>query len=188
MIREATGNFTIINCPLSVNLISFNGRVADESIVLNWKTTDEKDFSHYEIQKSANAKEFATIGSIAGNAAKYYNFADNNHSQADNNYRLKIVNTDGSFETSKTSSINFEKNKNFVNIENPSVDGSFTIGTNMKNPTFSILTSNGTKISSTTISNGLNKYVVKPANAVAGLYFLNIFSEGKVVTKKVLIP
>jgi hypothetical protein len=187
VIREATGNFTVINCPLSVNLISFSGRVADESVVLNWKTTDEKDFSHYEIQKSTNAKEFATIGSVNGNAAKYYNFTDNNPAFADNYYRLKIVNNDGSYETSKTISLNFEKNKNFVNIENPSVDGSFTIGTNMKNPSFSILTSNGTKIGSTTISNGLNKYVVKPTNATAGLYFLNIVSEGKVVTKKVIV-
>jgi hypothetical protein len=187
VIREATGNFTIVNCPLSVNLMSFAGRVANESIILNWKTTDEKDFSHYEIQKSINAKEFATIGSVTGNASKYYNFTDINPDLADNYYRLKIVNNDGSFETSKTISINFEKNKNFVNIENPTLDGSITIGTNLKNPNFSLLASNGSKVETTTISNGLNKFVVKPNNAVTGMYFLNIVSEGKVVTKKVIV-
>ena len=59
---------------------------------------------------------------------------------------------------------------------------------NMKNPKFTLMTAAGSKIEATTISNGLNKFVVKPVNKVSGLYFLNIVSEGKVSTRKVIIP
>ena len=188
IIREATGSFTIINCPLSVNLLDFKARVFEDAVALNWKTSNEKDFSHFEIQKGLTLKEFATIGSVVSNNGSFYNFSDKNPASDNNYYRLKMINNDGSFDYSKVISINYEKSKNFISIENPSDGSEINIATNMKNPRFTLLNQTGVKIEVTTISNGLNKFVVKPVNKVSGLYFLNILSEGKVSTRKVIIP
>ncbi len=188
LVREANNLITIENCALPVNLLNFNGNVADEAIVLNWKTAEEKNFSHFEIQKGKSLKEFGTIGSITGTNSKYYHFSDKNPELADNYYRLKMVNNDGSYDFSRIININYEKNKNFVNIENPTNGSEINIATNIKNAKFILQNQSGMKIEANIISNGYNKYVVKPINKVSGLYFLNIISEGKIVTKKVIIP
>ena len=188
IIKQATNQITVTNCALPLDLISFSGKTNNEAIVLNWKTANEKDFSQYEVQKSADALEYASIGSVFANKGNYYNFIDNAPNAQNNYYRLKMVNSDGSFNFSQAINVDFEKGKSFVNIENPSKNGEFIISTGLKNPTFTVLNSTGTKIPTTTISNGVNKYVVKPLQATAGMYFLNIVSEGKIITKKVIVP
>lgn len=188
IIKQATNQITITNCALPLDLLSFTGKTNNDAIVLNWKTSNERDFSHYEVQKSSDALEYGSIGSVKSNKGNYYNFIDNSPNPQNNYYRLKLVNNDGSFNFSQTINVNFEKNKGFVNVENPSKNGEFVISTGLKNPSFTVLNSAGTKIEANTISNGVNKYVVKPNHVAAGLYFLNIISEGKIITKKVIIP
>jgi hypothetical protein len=188
LIRKAQNPITLSQCALSVTLLKFDAKVINDAIGINWKTADEKDFSHFEIMKSSDAKEFAVLGTISANNSKYYNFTDNNPTQTLNYYRLKMVNNDGSFDMSKVISVIFETGSNFVNVENPAKNGEFMVSTSMKNPSFTLLTSNGSKIEATVISNGMNKFIVKPINNVSGLYFLNIVSDNKVVTKKVIIP
>ncbi len=186
IIRQATNSFTVITCALPLNLLSFNGKVYEENIVLNWKTENEKDFSHFEIQKSDNALEFASIGKVRSNLSNYYNFIDINPNIANNYYRLKMVNIDGTVDFSKTINVNYKYNKEFISIENPAKLGELNIATNSINPVFNLISVTGSKIETSVIRNGEGKYILKPIQNISGIYYLNINSNGKIVNKKVL--
>jgi hypothetical protein len=101
----------LVSDPLPVTLVSFTGKKTTENQnTLQWITADEKDFDRFEIQRSEDAKAFETIGSVDGEAAinaalKSYEFADNQAKDM-GYYRLKMVDTDGSFNYSKIISIN----------------------------------------------------------------------------------
>ena len=174
--------------PLPIELVSFIGTNLEDKVNLSWKTANEKNFSHFEVEKSLNAKEFGSIGKVNGANTNYYNLIDNNPSEGINYYRLKMVDLDGSSKFSKIIQVRFEKGFEFVSVENPATNGEFKVMTNFKNPIFTLLSSLGSKveINVTVLSN--NSFELKSMNSVAGIYYLNIESNGKLVTKKVLMP
>jgi hypothetical protein len=173
---------------LSVNLLNFNAKQVDEQINLTWKTANEKDFSHFELQRSTDAKEFGSIAKVTGNKASIYNHTDVNPSEGINYYRLKMVDLDGKSTLSDIVSVTFEKGANFVSVENPANNGEFKVMTNLKNPRFTLLTTFGSKVETNIVSLQNNIYAIKAMNTSAGMYYLNIEANGKFITKKVLMP
>jgi hypothetical protein len=82
--------------PLPLDLISFFGRWKNQQVELQWQTANERDFSHFEIEKSSDGQTFSPIGRMAGKGdASFYQFADTNPQEI-NYYRLKQVDEDGS--------------------------------------------------------------------------------------------
>jgi hypothetical protein len=96
------------NIILPVNLLSFSGSLRNNVTTLNWETSSEVSFSHYEIQrKDGTGGSFATIGDrLAGNntgGRSAYQFNDN-LAAANGDvfyYRLKMVDADAQFKYSK---------------------------------------------------------------------------------------
>lgn len=90
---------------MPVTLVSFSGdKSADYQTTLKWITADERDFDRFEVQRSADAKSFETIGIVAGaagnSALTSYEFTDNEAKGA-LYYRLKMIDTDKTFTYSK---------------------------------------------------------------------------------------
>ncbi|OQP55905.1 hypothetical protein A4H97_20150 [Niastella yeongjuensis] len=90
---------------LPVNLLTFNGRLINDDMHLQWKTTSETNNDYFDIERSFDGKTFAAIGRVAGNngtTTQTYNWIDagaaNLHSKL--YYRLKIVSTSGEAEYS----------------------------------------------------------------------------------------
>lgn len=102
----------VFDCPLPVKMISFSGKSTGKpGNVLQWITADEIDFDHFAIERSADARSFETIGSVKNKAENKstgvlssYRFEDLNPAGM-LYYRIKMVDTDGSFEYSKIISI-----------------------------------------------------------------------------------
>lgn len=96
----------------SVELLSFSGRAAGGDIILDWSTTNEQMTARFDVQRRDNAGAFATIGAVtgAGNSSAQldYSFTDTNPENGLNEYRLRIVNIDGSEEFSGITSVEFE--------------------------------------------------------------------------------
>jgi hypothetical protein len=69
-----------------------------QKVQLSWKTLMEKNASHFEIERSRNAKDFQSIGQIQakGNSTStlFYQMVDEMPYQT-NYYRIKMVDTDG---------------------------------------------------------------------------------------------
>lgn len=92
---------TITYLPLPVTLISFSATLTEGASQLAWQTTEEINASHFEVQRSSNAKQWQRIGEVKtdgeSNTLRSYDFIDIQPYQGDNYYRLKMVDQDGSF-------------------------------------------------------------------------------------------
>lgn len=109
VINSSTNTFAACNtsqffqAPLPVSLISFLGKKTGENEnTLNWKTSDEKNFSHFVIERSENAKTFEKIGEVKTNESKIYEYIDRTLSSGSAGlYRLKMLDFDGTSNLSK---------------------------------------------------------------------------------------
>jgi hypothetical protein len=85
--------------PLPAELFNFRGRLLNVGdVLLEWETANEKNVSHFEIEKSHDKSNFVYTGkTIAkGNTAmnNLYDFIDTNPYDGSNYYRLKIMDID----------------------------------------------------------------------------------------------
>lgn len=97
----------VISGSTPVNLYSFtannNGKVND----LKWKVGVESNLDRYEVERSSNAVNFSSIGTVKASAASIYLFTDPAPGSGNNYYRIKMVDNDGSY---KYSDIRLVKN------------------------------------------------------------------------------
>jgi hypothetical protein len=107
-----------------VKLVFLDVAKYGEFAKLDWKTSEELNFSHFEIQKSKDAVGFESIGKVSSNKglSSIYNFVDKLPAPGVNYYRLKMVDLDEKIEYSKINSINFASELNVVLYPNPSSD------------------------------------------------------------------
>jgi hypothetical protein len=176
------------SAPLPVNLLTFTAAKFEESVNLTWKTANETAFSHFEIQKSVDAKEFGPVASVKGSQTSIYNYTDANPIEGINYYRLNMVDVDGSNKLSKVIALTFEKGGSYIAIENPAKNGRFTVNTNLKNPTFALLNGLGQQVPTSIASQGASKYSIEAKNPTAGIYYLTVLSNNKMSVRKILIP
>jgi len=93
---------------------------------LKWKTSNEVNSSHFEIERSSNGINFSSIekvtAKVTGNNS--YTAADPQPHIGNNFYRLKMFDKDGGFEYSSTILIKVSKEDNveFVVYPNPAKD------------------------------------------------------------------
>nr|WP_295932176.1 M4 family metallopeptidase [uncultured Dyadobacter sp.] len=97
--------FGLSNAPpgpaLPVTLVNFEGKHTTEGNLLQWTTSSEVNNAYFEVQKSTNATNFARSGRVAGTGnspgPNHYSFTDVDYDQGLTYYRLKQVDTDGTF-------------------------------------------------------------------------------------------
>jgi PKD repeat protein len=94
---------------LPVSLINFDGYHHNGNNLLNWKTAEEKDHSHFEVERSVDGNSFEKIavvnGAVNSNTINNYNFTDGLAGVATIEklyYRLRMVSLSGAAEYSKT--------------------------------------------------------------------------------------
>ena len=127
---------------LPVELAAFNATVAGNTVELTWQTVSEKNNYGFEIHRKTHTSflvndGWKVIGFIQGhgtiNSTYNYKFADRNPPTCTLFYRLKQIDTDGSFEYSDKIEIDigisttFELSQNYPNPFNPSTTISYSI-------------------------------------------------------------
>jgi hypothetical protein len=94
--------------PLGVDLVEFKSEIEGENSVLYWTTLSEKNFAGFEVEKSIDGQKFEKISFVKGagesSTTNKYHFADARFFQT-SFYRLKILDTDGSFVYSQVISV-----------------------------------------------------------------------------------
>lgn len=128
----APNNPTLIvqgtNSPFPVTYISFNANVENTVVNLNWATSDETNNDFFDVQRSVNAKNFETIGTVKGQLTTAqqtdYSFADLQPNEGINYYRLRQVDVDGSVNFSRiiTANVKNSESQSFVLMPNPTTD------------------------------------------------------------------
>ena len=128
-------NTGLDNPPLPVELTSFVSNVSGRQVNLSWETKTEINFSKFEIERAlASTKDVTATWSSVGNvnasgnsnSPKKYSYTDKNLQAGKYQYRLKMIDNDGSYklsdavETEIALPKNFELSQNYPNPFNPS--------------------------------------------------------------------
>jgi hypothetical protein len=116
--------------PLPVELSTFVFNVQGRNILLSWSTQTEMNSDKFIIERKETDHNWETIGSIKASVSsispKQYSFTDKNLQSGKYQYRLKMIDYDGSFEYSKVIETevsipkNFDLSQNYPNPFNPS--------------------------------------------------------------------
>ena len=107
----------IINTPLPVELIYFEGKAVENNAVLVWETASESNSYYYEIQRTVDGENWKVVGIInaAGNSNQKlrYDFVDKNLDPMMYYYRLNQVDNDGKNKLYDITSVEINSNKSY---------------------------------------------------------------------------
>jgi hypothetical protein len=116
--------------PLPITLLTFSGKNTEGGNLLTWSTAEAVNFSHFELERSLNAKNFEKIGRIMPkDKGSNYTSLDTEKVSEHTYYRLKMVDKDSSFEYSKTISLLYSYKKNIYKIFPNPTTGLMTLET-----------------------------------------------------------
>ncbi len=83
---------------LPVGLVSFQVKPLAGQVAVSWETAWEQNSSHFEVQRSADAREFTTVGRVAAageaNGRRTYGLLDETPLPGQSYYRLKQTDAD----------------------------------------------------------------------------------------------
>ncbi|MBO9613373.1 MAG: T9SS type A sorting domain-containing protein [Dyadobacter sp.] len=93
--------FASLTLPLPVTLTRFAAVAEGKTALLSWATTEETNSDRFEVERSADGKKWAMIGSVASTGESKvlvnYTYTDNAPLSGENLYRLKMVDKDDTY-------------------------------------------------------------------------------------------
>ncbi|GAB3811438.1 hypothetical protein GCM10028895_01580 [Pontibacter rugosus] len=101
------------NAVLPVEIASFNASAASSGeVILNWSTASEEENDRFEVERMQEGQPFKAIGKVAGagnsNHLLRYTYHDASAPTGEVYYRLRQVDTDGTFTYSKVVSVSLQ--------------------------------------------------------------------------------
>ena len=179
---------------LPVSITTFTSTLLGNDVQLSWQTATENNSSYFEIESSADGKQFISLGKIdaAGNSSSLisYSFTDHNVGNGVNYYRLKQYDKDGKFFYSKIirQVANNDINKLSV-FPNPALDNVIvTHQVTLKGDMLNLYTSSGKLLLTKTIDPGNTKTNVNVSSYPKGTYIFQLnSSQGSTSSVKFLI-
>ena len=179
------------DCSLPVTLIDFSGAKVENTIALRWNTAEETHSDRFDVQRSADGKNWATIGTQKSQGESYsvvnYTFVDKKPASGDNFYRLKMIDTDKTFAYSKIIKVGYDVPAlNSESYPNPvsdvlnlrSTDWSQVKAVEMHSLTGLSVYKSGKNVSKT----------IDVKSLPVGMYILTItHKNGEIINRKVLI-
>ncbi|HKH61149.1 MAG TPA: hypothetical protein VKA49_09980, partial [Flavitalea sp.] len=166
---------------LPAKILSFTARSGGEINRLEWSASNENDIRTYIVEKSANGKTWAEIKTVyrgSSAAINDYSVVDMEKNPGSTYYRLKQVNTRGSFTYSKIIQINNATLSQQSIVHNTVIRNTLNLqiyGTSRDEYTVEYYTMTGLKIKQDRleIHPGFNSTSVQfPTQLAAGSYFL----------------
>lgn len=106
--------------PLPVTFISFDVQLnANRTVLIKWKTGDEIDNDHFEVQRSFDGTKWASLTSVRPNSAHVYDYTDALPQQGVNYYRIKGVDIGAKYSYTRIKSIKIRKDTELFIWPNP---------------------------------------------------------------------
>lgn len=179
-----TSNGTLtVNATLPVHLVSFTAINTSSGQQLKWKVQNEEAFSHYEIETSTNASSFKNIGRIIAAKKEQYSFINNNPAPANNCYRLKMVDIDGTYTYSKVILVlNKGDNQSIRIYPNPTPS---TLNVSCKNEikVITITDYNGRQVLHAIVNS--NTTSLNISQLTAGVYQAHVVTTNGIITERI---
>lgn len=185
--------------PLSLNLTEFSAEAKESGTQVNWKSTSEDEFSHYELERSEDGKNFTKIAKILGkggpNTSATYRFDDIRFKSKVVYYRLKMQDMNGEFTYSNTISVSPDHDSdNSYSIIHTSIENDqltvLLVSQKHSSVSYSLYNSLGKLVSTVKdkeIKPGTNSTNISVAGLSSGIYILkaNINGENTPLTAKI---
>ncbi|NUN09690.1 MAG: T9SS type A sorting domain-containing protein [Ignavibacteriaceae bacterium] len=194
--------------PLPVEISSFSNSVQNRNVILKWQTQTEVNSYMFEIERrlsGVNGQEvWIKTGEVNAsgnsNSPKNYSFTDYKLNTGSYEFRLKAVDTDGSFSYSHSvfahvlAPMNFALGQNYPNPFNPSTIIEFSVP-EISWVTLDVYNLSGEKISTLVsgyLDPGYHSAEFSPAEIASGIYFYRISALNSsglkyVYTKKMIL-
>ena len=186
--------FTLGTLPLSVlpvRLVSFTAKAAEQKGDLQWRIADANGFSHFEVERSVDARNFEKVGRVDFSQMRQnYNYVDDALHMVIAYYRLKMVDLDGTWAYSRTEFVKFVRDANSLGgYPNP-----FTNSLTISSPILQkakLLDVKGTTVAEFSLQHGENHlneskltsgtYLIRTENGetikVVKQYFVSVYLE-----------
>jgi len=167
--------------PLGITLGDFAAVRVDDESHLTWNTFSTTNASHFEVERSGDARNFEFKGKVLApvnsteNVA--YNYWDKKPLSGKNYYRLKMVNLDGKSEYSEIRMVNFSSDNAVSLYPNPAKDYiTVDLGADASNTQLIIITDASGKEVLTHLITGAT--VTIDLNSLAtGTYFVKLLDK-----------
>ncbi len=192
--NSATCSFTItVNSTIPVELMSFKAQNTEGGNLLIWQTATELNSSHYDIERSADGKNFEKIGETkAQGKAANYNYLDNSPLpifsgsaiSTTTYYRLKINDLDGKIDYSNTVSLSAKGQLNVKIYPNPTKDNVTIDLGEAPDATIRLVDILGKEMAFNKSQSG--RILLDLSKVASGVYFVEIKANGQFVREKLL--
>ena len=191
-------NLASTDGPLPVELSSFSSTVYGQSVQLDWATATEVNSYLFIVQRcEVNSDVWIQVGEVLAannsNSPKDYSFSDGNVNPGSYLYRLKMVDQDGTYTYSSTTSAvvmdpdGLNLSQNYPNPFNPSTKITYTVPAD-GNIKLELFTITGVKIAdlvNETVSAGYYEYRLDMNvwSLASGSYFYKLSTTSNSNTK-----
>lgn len=176
---------------LPITLGTFSVKKINKTVQLSWSTKQESNSSHFIIERSADGRNWAAIGTrkAAGSSslAIQYLFFDESPLNGINYYRLKLIDLDARVEFSPVRNISFEAPYDVTVTPNPARDFiHITVAKNNSQPLIiGLIDGNGVPVYEE--KTNLNSFQINTRAFSKGLYFLKVVNGQGIVIKKIML-
>jgi hypothetical protein len=188
----------ITNQPLSVELISFNAEINEGLVILHWKTASEINNFGFEVERSQHNSDWKTIGFVKGSGSscilKEYTYSDNFLKYGQYTYRLKQVNTDGTFEYSEPIDVSIDKYlnlgiRNYPNPFNPrtKIILELPYSSKVRLTIFNIIGQVISTIVNESLDKGIYEWNFDGSNLPSGIYLYNLQAGEKSISNRMIL-
>jgi Secretion system C-terminal sorting domain len=175
---------------LPVELISFTGKTQQGKALLSWVTGSEKNNDGFDVERSMDGENFEKIGFVksTGNRqiTQYYNFLDYNLTQ-NAYYRLKQVDTDGSFNYSKIITLTSDggKGKTTISVYPNPVSDALNVKTAVSETSqLEIVDVMGRVVYMQNVESG--NYQIPTTDLVKGIYIVRLTNKNDMTIQKII--
>ena len=191
---EAYTYGSVVRAPSIVveqQVVSFGGEKNSSGVDLEWQANELKDFTLFEVQRSADGNQFESIGEVGGSEKKAaYRFGDNKVIPGNNYYRLKMTDLQGHEIYSKTILFQFSEKSKVKIWPNPATDKIVINqpGNSISSQSIRLINAAGQSYVPAGINNTANTVELKVANLPSGVYWLELKQkDGLKIVERILI-
>lgn len=186
-------NFITFNeNPLPVKFLGFTLTAQNNSVLVQWSTSEEVNASRYQVESSTDGINWTVAGSVAaaGNAnnVNNYTFTDKSVSSKTTYYRVKEIDIDGKFDYTIIRSIQLQNANTGVNVIAAQGKVALQFATQVAGKVnVTIYSLSGQMISKQTLNAPIGQVVLNTNNSLKGNYVVTVQSEQNVLTSKQVI-
>ncbi len=182
-------NFTISQ-PIPVELTMFTAERLEAGVLLSWETATETNNSGFEVERSRDSENFASIGFVPGKGTttqkSNYNFIDTDIEIGSYYYRLKQVDFDGTYKYYNVVTVDAGLPKDFLvmqNYPNPfnpvtSIKFQLPVDSKVKVEIFNTLGEKIAELLNNQLSAGFQEVSFDGANQASGIFYYVVTASG----------